>query len=336
MNIRVAVHFGIASAVGLIVCWSGPLQAKQWILKPQGEQEVKAGQADPDRQELDAAHRLLVQGKPGKAHKMLGKWIKKFANSPLRSEAMYYTGQSLEKRGKVYKAFEKYEELAQNFGNADYFHKALEAQFGIAQQYLNGKKRPMLGIFKISADDVGIKILERIAERWPGSNLSERSLMLLGDYYLKQKQYDDAIANYRQLIVSYPLSVFVRGARLHEAKASLGKFRGSAFDPAPLVEAKECLLKYQALYGPNAQSDQVQPMLAKINDLQSQRQYQIGRFYERTGKKDSARLSFEGVIRHWPSSKWAREAQKKLHKLGKKKAAQAQKPSAVTKAGKKG
>ena len=76
MNIRIAVHFGIASAVGLIVCWAGPLQAKQWILKPQGEQEVKAGQADPDRQELDAAHRLLVQGKPGKAHKILNKWIK--------------------------------------------------------------------------------------------------------------------------------------------------------------------------------------------------------------------------------------------------------------------
>ena len=323
LNLRVAIHFGIASAVGLIACWSGPLQAKQWILEPQGEQEVKADNASPDRQELDKAHQLLVQGKASKAHKLLGEWIKKFADSPLRSEAMYYRGQSLEELGKTYKAFDKYEELIKESGNTEFFHKALEAEFGIAQQYLNGKKRPVLGIFKIAADDVGIKILERITERWPGSSLAQRSLMLLGDYYLKKKLHDDAVSNYRQLAESYPSSVFVREARLGRAKASLGKFNGSAFDPAPLVEAKECLLKYQALYGPNAQSDEVGPMLAKINDLQGEREYQIGRFYERTGKKESAILSFEGVVLRWPNSTWASKAQSKLEKLGKKRADQA-------------
>ena len=247
MNLRVAVHFGIASAVGLIVCWAGPLQAKQWLLSPQGEQEVKADEISPDRQELDGARRLLIQGKAGKARKMLGKWIKKFANSPLRSEAMYYTGQSLEEQTKLYKAFDKYEELVKEFGNTEYFYKALEAEFGIAQQYLNGKKRSILGIFRVSADDVGVKILERIAERWPGSNLAERSLMLLGDYYLRQKQYDAAVFSYMQLIESYSSSVFVREARLQAAKAELGKFKGSAFDPVPLVEAKERLLEYRGL-----------------------------------------------------------------------------------------
>ncbi len=336
MNLRKTAHLGIVSAMGVILCWSGPLEARQWILGPEGEQEVKAEKTSPQRQELDEAHQLLVQGKAGKARKMLGKWIEKFSDSPLRAEAMYYTGRSLEELGKLYKAFDKYEELVGEFGSTEYFRKALEAQFGIAQQYLNGRKRPMLGIFKVSAVDVGVKILERIPERWPGSKLAQRSLMLLGNHYLQKKQYAEAAFKYMELIERYSSSVFVREARLQAAKAELGKFRGSAFDPAPLVESKALLQEHQSLYGLKAQSDEVLPMLAKIDDLQGQREYQIGRFYERTGKKESARVSFEGVVRRWPNSKWASKAQSKLKKLPKKKVDQARALSAVTKAVKKG
>ena len=188
VNFRIATYLGVVAALGGMVCWPGSLQGKQWLMEPEGEQEIVAGRASPDRQELDEAHRILVQGKAGKAYKKLTKWIKKFADSPLRAEAMYYAGQSLEELGKLYKAFDQYEELVKEFEDTEYFRKALEAEFGIARQYLNGRKRPILGIFWISADDVGVKILERIGERWPGSSLAERSLMLLGDYYLTKKQ----------------------------------------------------------------------------------------------------------------------------------------------------
>ena len=335
MKLRIAAHLGIVAAVGVIVCWPGPLQAKQWLLKPEGEQEIQAGRISPDRQQLDEAHRLLVQGKAGKAHKMLGKWFRTFPDSALNAEAMYYTGQSLEALGKLYKAFEKYEKLLQEFGDTEYFHKALEAQFGIAREYLNGRKRRVLGILKIPADDVGVKILERIPERRPSSLLAERSLMLLGDYYLAKKKYDEAVYAYDQLIVSYSSSAFIREARLQAAKAYLGKFNGAGFDPAPLVEAKERLLEYQALYGANAQSSEVEPMLAKIEELQASRVYEIGRFYQRTGKKDSARVTFERVIRGWPNTEWAAKAQNKLKKLGRKRADQARELSAVSKSVKK-
>ena len=335
VNFRIATYLGIVAAVGAIVCWPGPLQGKQWLLGPQGEQEVKAGKISPERQELDEVRRLLVQGKAGKARETLDKWFKTFPDSALNAEAMYYTGQSLEGLGKLYKAFEKYEELVAEFGDREYFYKALEAQFGIAREYLNGRKRPILGIFRVSGDDVGVKILERIAERWPGSNLAERSLMLLGDYYLKKKQYEAAVFIYKQLIESYPSSVFVREARLEAAKAELGKFKGSAFDPTPLVEAKELLLEYQSLYGPNAQSSEVQPMLARIEELQAHRVYEIGQFYQRTGKKDSARVTFEQVIHRWPNTKWAGKAQSKLKKLVRKSADQSREVSAVAKSVKK-
>ena len=319
----------------MILCRPGPLQAKQWLLEPEGQREIKATKITPDRQELDQVHRLLVKGKAAKANKMLGKWFKKFPDSTLRAEAMYYTGQSLEGSGRLYKAFEKYEKLLQEFGDTKYFYKALEAQFGIAGQFLNGRKRRVLGILKISADDVGLKILERIPERWPSSLLAQRSLMRLGDYYLQKKQYDDAVYAYDQLIVSYASSVFIREARLQVAKAYLGKFNGSAFDPAPLIEAQERLLEYQGLYGKSKQTNEVQLMLAKIDQLQAKREYDIGRFYQRTGKKDSARMSFERVVRRWPNSKWAAKARAKLKLPAKKKTDRPKELTAVTKAVKK-
>ena len=335
MKFPIAAHLAIVVAVGAVVCCPSPLQAKRWLLGPEGEQEIKAGKVSPDRQELDEAHRVLVQGKAGKAYKKLGKWDRKFPESPLRAEAMYYTARSLEELGKLYKAFEKYEKLVQQFEDTEYFHKALQAQFGIARRYLSGTKRPVLGIFKVSADDVGIKILERIPERWPSSPLAERSLLLLGDYYLQKKKYDDAVYAYDQIIVSYSRGIFLREARLQAAKACLGKFNGSDFDPAPLVEAKERLLEYQRFYGPNAQRDEVQAMLAKIEELQARREYEIGSFYQRTGKKASASVSFERVIRSWPNTKWAAKARGKLKKLGKKRVDQPRELSAVTKTVKK-
>ena len=117
--------------------------------------------------------------------------------------------------------------------------------------------------------------------------------------------------------MSYPSSGFLRQARLRAAKAYLGKFNGTAFDPAPLVEAKERLLEYQRLYGANPQGSEVQAMLAKINEMQARRQYEIGRFYERTGKKDSAKLSYKRLLKTWPDGKWAANARKRLKKLGK-------------------
>ena len=317
MKLRIIAHLAIILAAGTILCPPATLQAKRWLLEPQGEQEIILKKLSPDRQELDKARELLVRGKASKASKMLEKWLKKFPESSLRAEATYYTAQCLEQRGKLYKAFGKYETIAKDFADSEYFHKTLEAQFEIAQKYLNGRKRRVLGIFKVSADDVGVKILEDIPARWPSSLLAQRSLIRLGDYYLLKRKYDDAVYTYEQLIVSYPASRFLRQARLQAAKAYLAKFNGAPFDPAPLVEAKERLLEYQRLYGTNPTESEVPDMLAKIDEMLARRQYEIGRFYERTGKKDSAKLSYQHLLKTWPGSKWAADARERLKEFGK-------------------
>ena len=317
MKLPIVAHLTIILTVGTFLAPSATLQAKSWLVEPKGQQEIIPKNVTPDRKQLDQARELLAQKKPAKACKLLEKWLKKFPESSLRAEATYYTAQSFKRRGKLYKAFEKYENIAKDFADSEYFHKALENQFEIAQKYLNGKKRRVLGIFKISADDVGIKIMEDIPARWPSSLLAQRSLINLGDYYLQKRKYSDAAYTYEQLIVSYPYSEFLRKARLQAAKAYFASFNGSAFDPAPLVEAKERLLEYRHLYGTNASNSEVQDMLEKIEQMQAHRQYQIGRFYERTGKKDSASLSYEHLLKIWPNCKWALDARKRLEKLGK-------------------
>ena len=47
----------------------------------------------------------------------------------------------------------------------------------------------------------------------------------------------------------------------------------------------------------------------------AERDYEIGKFYQRTGKKTSAIFYYQQVVQHWPNSKWAGKAQKKLKKL---------------------
>ena len=303
----------------VMFCQADSLLAKQWLLLPDSEQEITPVQINPQRQSIDRAKLLLAKGDYKKSEKTLRNFLKKSPDSALAPEAIYYLAQTLEKRGKLYDAFETYEQIADGSSDSEYFPQAIRAEFGIARQFLNGTKRQVMGIFKISAEAEGKKIMHSVAERLPGSLLAEQSLMELGDYHLRKKQYDDAVAAYDLLIGSYPSSTLIRQARLASAKAHLGKFNGAAFDPAPLIEAKERLLEYNRLYQADEHAGEVQAMLQRIDDSQAQHQYQVGCFYQRTGKAQSARLSFEELLKRWPDSKWATKAQAKLKKLAKAK-----------------
>ena len=315
MKIYITANFIIASALSVFLCCPGSLQAREWLLEPEGEREINPTHLGPDRAKLDQAQQTLLGGRPAKASKLFSKWLKKFPNSPHRPEAIYYAGQSLQQQGRLNQAFETYEQLILRYSDSQYFPLALEAEFDIAEKFLTGTKRRALGIFKISADDIGIHILERIPERWPGSLLAERALISLGDYYSRKRRWADAAATYDQLIVSYSSSAFTRQARLNAAKAYMAMFNGPAFDPAPLVEARERLLDYQQLYQSDEHAGEIQAMLAKIDALQAERDYEIGKFYQRTGKKPAAKFYYQQVVQRWPDSKWADKAQKKLKKL---------------------
>ena len=138
----------------------------------------------------------------------------------------------------------------------------------------------------------------------------------MGDYYLRKKSYMEAADTYNLLIAEYPSSVYIRQARMRAARAYMNMFEGVSKDPVPLIEARERLLEYRQLYQGDSQSSEIEAMLAKIDELQAERDYQIGRFYERTGKKHAGRFYYEQVIERWPRSKWANKAQNKLGKLG--------------------
>jgi len=315
VKICITADFILVGVLSAILCSPASLQAKEWLLEPEGEREITPTHVSPDRQKLDQAQQVLFEAHPAKASKLFSKWLRKFPDSPLRPEAIYYAGRSLEQRERLYQAFEKYEQLLAQHADSDYSRRALEAEFGIAQRFLSGTKRRMLGIFKVSADDVGIHILEQLPQRWPRSLLAERALMSLADYYLQKRRYPEAADYYNQLVISYSSSAYVRQARLCAAKAYINMSNGPAFDPVPLIEARERLLEYQQLYPADEHAGEIEAMLQQIDALQAERDYRVARFYQRTGKKASARFYFQQVLQRWPQSKWAAKAQSRLKKL---------------------
>lgn len=80
----------------------------------------------------------------------------------------------------------------------------LDKQYAIADRYLNGYKRRVLGIPLLYADDEAIEMLFRIQQRSPGSQLAERSLLRTADYFFKDKQWDLAADVYGVYMKSYP------------------------------------------------------------------------------------------------------------------------------------
>ena len=126
MKIHITANFIIASALSVFLCCPGSLQAREWLLEPEGEREINPTHLGPDRAKLDQAQQTLLGGRPAKASKLFSKWLKKFPNSPHRPEAIYYAGQSLQQQGRLNQAFETYEQLILRYSDSQYFPLALE------------------------------------------------------------------------------------------------------------------------------------------------------------------------------------------------------------------
>src|SRR4030043_238081 len=67
--------------------------------------------------------------------------------------------------GKFTKAARAYDKFLAEFPTSEFYEAAMDRQFAIATAFLGGQKKRVLGVFKMSTYDEGIKIMEKISDR---------------------------------------------------------------------------------------------------------------------------------------------------------------------------
>lgn len=267
--------------------------------------------------DLQIARTLHAEKKHPQAENAVKKWIKQYG----QDHELYPQAALLEcavriARRDYYKAHTRLQEFLNSYGATAYEEQALSMEFVIAEVFLRGTKRKLLGLRILKADDVGLAILDDIVANHHQSPLAELATLTKAEYYYRTGDFAIAEQEYAQLVQDFPRSRYVRMSLLQSARAALASFPGIPFDDAPLIEAEGRFNRYLAQYPGAAEQEGIGLILADIGETRAEKEYEIGRYYERSGHPQAGQFYYRSTITHWPGTIAALRAAERLQTLG--------------------
>ncbi len=282
--------------------------AEEWVV------QTPPAEGTPEA-ELNRARLLLVQGKPKAARRILDDWIADNPDHPRYFEGVYLLGEAQFERGDYFKAYELFEEVADNT-QGELFGKALRREVDVARAFLAGEPRIVWRVLRLPAYDDGIKILDRVWERAQQSRLAEDALRLKGDYFFEVGDVGLAQDEYSNLVQQYPNGRYKQYAMLRSAEAAAAAFPGIQFDDRALIDADERYRVFAETYPDYAQREAVTERRNAIREQRAQKDLDIAKWYEKTGQPSAAEFYYRTIIGEWSESLAANEARVRLLALG--------------------
>lgn len=314
--------------VGLLACGAGmprpaavAAEPKSWEFGGRGKwAEVQSPASQPvSNLTLDKAEQHLSAGDASAAEKLVVAWVKTPGNqaAPDRDRALFLLADAYYRGDERVKAFYQLDELLDTYPESRFFAPALERQYAIADEYLNGYKDKLLGMRVVGQDDKAIDMLFRVRERAPGSPLAERALLRTADYYFATSQFDFAGDAYQAYARAYPRSPEMGKVKLRQALSSLAQFRGTKFDSTPLIDARAQFEDLKVRYPDVAQQADVQKFIDTINRTLARKLLGTADFYRRTNKPKAAAYSLLTLVATYPTTAEADQARAELQRLPK-------------------
>ncbi len=286
-------------------------KTRQWVRTP----DPIPGTEDGD---LDIARQWMALEDYKTASGILKGWLKSYGPESLRyPEALYLRATAYLERGRYRAAHDTYQSLLNDFPGSDYAERALWGQFRVAEQYLAGKRRRAWGgLLRIRDYDGGIEIMDDLVVNYSDTPLAELAQMAKADYYFARGEFELAEDEYATFAREYPLSRWHPRALLRSAQAALASFPGIKFDDAGLIEANERFRQFRRSYPAAAEEHGVTVVLDQIAATRADKTYDIARFYEKTGQPKAARFYYRAIVRNWPDTPAAAQANGRLAALG--------------------
>ncbi len=209
------------------------------------------------------------------------------------------------------KAARKYGELLDGFPDSWLYDTAMDRQFSVAQAFLNGQKRRVLKILKLSAFDEGEKIMRRIADRTGEAPIARRALVALARAYSRRKEFLEAYEVWADISLRWGTGEMGTTALLEMAQTLHSAYTSSDYDHTSLVSAKTHYKNFKARYPQLVEVYEIDEKLKRIEEQLAYKQYSIGEYYDRTGSREAAELYYEDVVDNWPDTAAAEMVQKR-------------------------
>jgi outer membrane protein assembly factor BamD (BamD/ComL family) len=286
-------------------------QSSQFELDETGDwAQTAAPEPGTDEATMAEATRLLAEDKPGKARELMSQWLErnKRTRNAYIPQAYYLHGLARFRDDNEYKALFDLEAIIRDYPQSQYFLDAVELEYQIGLDYINGKKRKFLGMRIENARPTGEELLIRTQERVPGSALAEEAAMTLADHYYSRRELKLAAEMYSIFRQNFPDSPRVQRAMLREIESNIARFKGPRYDGSGLLDAKLLIEEYQREFPADAiRSGITEGLNAWIDESAAQQVLDTARWYIKVNDEASARFVLARLIRRHPATDAADE-----------------------------
>ncbi len=252
-----------------------------------------------------------------KAVREFRKLVKRYPNSDDAPKTLAVLGEIYEEMGEYYKAYQSYQKILDQYSSYTHVDSLIEREYAIGNLFFEGQKRKLLGFEILPSGEQAIEIFKKIGENAPYGPYGEVSQYKMGLCYRKIGKLNEAKSAFEDLIKQYPDGEYVDLARFENALATVKQSKKSHYDQQATDQAIE---EFQAFIQAHPESESVTEAKETIRELEerkAKKSFEIAKFYESRGERQSAKVYYNEVIEKFPESSFATSAKERLEELGK-------------------
>lgn len=294
------------TAVALCVaCGAGVAQTRESLGADGTWRPLAPAAASADEALMNQIRQLIAQGRTDQAISDLTKWLERQdrVRNPWYPEALMLRASARLAGGDEFESLYDFEQVIRDYPGSENLVAALEKEYEVAELYLKGRRKKMLGLRLESGIPIATEILLRINERLPGSRLAEKSLLRLADYYYEQRELEMAGETYDVFLSLYPRSEHRAKALQRRVYANITRFKGPAFDATSLQEAQYQIEDFQREFPVEAQRvGMTDALAARVEESRAEQLLLVARYYLEDNDAPGARLTLSRLIRTYPGT----------------------------------
>lgn len=227
---------------------------------------------------------------------------------------------------KFSRAAKVYQTVLEDYPDSELRIASVERLYKLGTMYVvDGKKKRVLGLFWISGNETGIKILEVVGEAEgleDPNGLGLKGALHIVENYEKRRLYEDAYLKWLEISTVWEDGELGRRALLGMADNKHASYNKNPVDKRPLFDASSLKTartyyeQYLTLFPDDPKESYVTTTMKEIDEQIAFKEFTIAQFYDRTGQTQAANLYYDMVIESWPGSKAAQLARETVNQPG--------------------
>jgi outer membrane protein assembly factor BamD (BamD/ComL family) len=251
---------------------------------------------------------------------------KRFPDSPLEHDAMFWHAESLFFADRYPDAIEAIQRLVKKYPGTRYLDKVMQREYSIARYWqLRYDEDPQWPITPNVTDSTrtrfdtlghAMRAYEHIRLSDPTGDYADDALLATAHANFRRGKYVDADYYYGLLRSEYPKSEHQKAAHLLGLEAKVRKYQGPDYDGQSLDEAAELAKRTLTLFSSQdlgtEDQNRVLQMRAEIEAQQALRVWNRAEFYARRDYYGAAKFYYDRIVKEYPTTRMAEEARSRL------------------------